>query len=56
MGEWKDIESAPKDAWVQVAKPGEYLGIAKWNPYEPYCEWGDATHWMPLPEPPEGEQ
>lgn len=51
--EWQPIESAPRDAWVLVANKDEFIGVAKWNPYEPYCEFGeDVTHWMPLPEPP----
>lgn len=67
MSDWQPIETAPKDGTVillgdnRYAKPA-YL-MAEWDrDYEYWMTktssrghfqfWRDATHWMPLPEPP----
>jgi len=66
MTQWQPIETAPKDGTHFLAYDGEYIQVCKfmktgmlamvWDG-EPFstdentdC---DATHWMPLPEPPE---
>lgn len=70
MSKWHPIETAPTDQWILVYEPSNYSPVLAvmldedgiW--YE--GEYGraimgvnwmsdiGATHWMPLPEPPEG--
>lgn len=64
MGEWQPIETAPKDHRILMTD-GELVGSGCWEgwPVEGFIfhtsnddeRWfgGDATHWMPLPEPPQ---
>lgn len=58
---WKTIDSAPKDGRdILVYDRQRYITIVQWDEY--YSKWVvsdydaftacDATHWMPLPEPP----
>ena len=68
MSEWQPIETAPKDGtevflWTEE-KPN--IVVAYWDTYEGSGWWRfsesvlsdiageveNATHWMPLPEPP----
>ena len=72
MSDWQDISTAPKDGTrVLVAARGMVEaarwtngGYGAWGWHNAYSEredpWEgnrlDATHWMPLPTPPEGEQ
>lgn len=67
MTEWQPIETAPKDADIQLGGPG-WVRHGYWDKYEKVhgawtsgrvSSWGyeevellDPTHWMPLPEPP----
>ena len=65
-GGWQPIETAPKDGtWILVYTPEneEFKGghsVATWAMntwiYDGMCpeEW-PPTHWMPLPQPPQGE-
>lgn len=63
MSEWQPIETAPKDGTeIIVATKSTTSGVALviWEPGVPFpCfmdeegdSYEDATHWMPLPEPP----
>lgn len=62
MSEWQPIESAPKDGKPIIVLDDGDVRVAAWsgmlgkfsgtggNIFN-YCE--NATHWMPLPTPPE---
>lgn len=59
--QWRPIESAPKGEmfiWAAPRQGGKWgLGLAYWTVSGPWRDaYGapslDATHWMPLPEPP----
>ena len=66
---WQPIETAPKDGTKFLAfEDGDYYGCSfnweddeegtiYWNTYcgQPACYTPEPTHWMPLPEGPEGE-
>ena len=72
MIEWQPIETAPHETTVLLGWIEEWsrewkceVGFASrgsaWpapggGRYSNYFRHGRATHWMPLPEPPEGEQ
>jgi hypothetical protein len=68
MSEWLGIETAPKDGTriiVGYGRQGNFpVKIVFWNTVHKFwSHYGDvvqgleqnATHWMPLPEPPEEE-
>lgn len=68
MSEWQPIETAPQHGQVLLYLNGDmYVGVWTQNPYTgdeafAVAELPDEkraivhpTHWMPLPEPPEGE-
>lgn len=57
---WRPIETAPKDGQCILLWNGS-VHVGEWD----YGEWShddgtnidviwDTTHWMPLPEPPQG--
>lgn len=62
MSEWQPIETAPKDKWILVwCSNVKSCFVAMWNgevedfvgeAHDLYIDSIDATHWMPLPEPP----
>ena len=65
---WKPIVTAPKDgSFVLICDtedPSELMIIARWRfgawrskptPSGKSIVWMDATHWMPLPEMPNGQ-
>lgn len=60
MGEWKPIETAPKDgsAIILCQLPHDWVGIGKWvtdDGPEWLLESGFrvwATHWLPIPSLP----
>lgn len=66
MSEWRDIESAPKDGSLVLLCDiyerfdGHRIFVARWCDGNRHKEWvchgyrKQATHWMPLPEPPGG--
>lgn len=63
--EWQPIETAPKDGtWVLLSSAGWTHGqweIAQWSAYAECWQTYDtailgATHWMPLPAPPQAAQ
>jgi len=70
--QWRPIQTAPKDGTpilLLVQFPGERPDtfVAAWDanspkwPWRPTCDGSAyseeyATHWMPLPPPPAGEQ
>ena len=59
--EWQPIETAPKDGTPVIGslvKGGKVLGAfdivrrgSKWQTIQG-VSFNDATHWMPLPDPP----
>lgn len=67
MTEWQPIETAPKDGTRVLLWNGQEMFVAHWwNPSRSCPAWffffgstsendgtvPNATHWMPLPEPP----
>ena len=67
--EWQPIETAPKDETGILVVSGGVVGEANYKDYdgyEPGWFWIntypqdsdpiDPTHWMPLPDPPSGDQ
>ena len=63
--EWQPIETAPKDGSRIILTDGGFVDAAEWDGYEGwivnvesssgfnyYNKFYDATHWMPLPQPP----
>jgi len=63
MSKWQPIETAPMDGTavlVYAAPWGNLPGfqdIASWHKEAGWCvdELREVTHWMSLPEPPEGD-
>ena len=62
MKEWRLADTAPQETWVLVVyKSGEMGGdvsIAMLYKNGTWTDWdgdlyGEITHWMPLPNPPE---
>ena len=58
--DWQPIETAPKDGSRVLVVSGEEYHVASWHGDNGYgLEWFNdeimvpATHWMPLPSPPE---
>lgn len=64
MAEWQPIETAPKDGkWVLITEDsGTWMEVARWYD-DCWCSYpqtmfgvmdgeAPASHWMPLPEPP----
>jgi hypothetical protein len=64
LGGWQPIESAPKDCRILFLAYGDTVFAGEWNEFRnsfepdywegPSFDAGDITHWMPLPEPPNG--
>lgn len=59
--EWQPIETAPTGKMI-LAWDGEDVEVVEWHPSLVsgglwFSSGGpfEATHWMPLPEPPKGE-
>ncbi len=67
MSEWQPIGTAPKGEYILVYRAGlgpkavssTMIGFrktaTKWWP-DSLCGRGAATHWMPLPTPPVGNE
>ena len=57
---WRPIETAPKDGTVIIVYAPDFFQTAAWtdekwtNAANSWLE--DVTHWMPLPQPPEGKE
>ncbi len=72
MSDWMDIESAPRDGKILLARPDSHVSIGRFDDqryhqqpkprFTGHCKgkiWEAAnqpTHWMPLPPPPTGEK
>ena len=62
--EWQPLETAPKDGREILLFAQGILVVAHWDEFgrgwvmrergKPKDQWVFASHWMPLPEPPEG--
>lgn len=64
MSEWQPIKTAPKDGTkVLVAEGKIWMAVAWFWPCHMYwtevaasgMKLNNPTHWMPLPEPPDGQ-
>lgn len=59
---WQPIETAPKDRFVLIYDPNvNSVHVAMWTQevedwvpegWDMYSDTVDASHWMPIPEPP----
>ena len=68
MIQWQPIETAPKDGTdilcyerghPKIPEDNGFMAVAHWSNgtwSEDVSGWVEPTHWMPLPEPPTGEE
>jgi len=58
---WQPISTAPRDGTQVLLCLGSHIWLDHWMESKEYNGWvyhspTDATHWMPLPSPPDAQQ
>jgi len=51
MSDWQPIETAPLDHWVLLSDKSGFVWMIIFT--KEYKSYTKATHWMPMPKPPE---
>ena len=66
MSDWQPIETAPREGHILIFAPPDIIYVVECGQWDGQPDWWteargeqyeqfEATHWMPLPEPPASE-